>query len=292
MGNELIRSSSFVYNRLKFLQSCLDTLPPSERPDWSMEAELRRSGSSSRIDTAELSQPLTTAIQIILVDLFRILGVEFAAVVGHSSGEVVAAYAAGYISAGDAIKIAYYRGFHAKRMTSPRGAMLSVGLSFELARKLCEQPTFRGRLYAAAENSSTNTTLSGDLDAILQARSIFLSQKMFCRPLKIDIAYHSAHMIEVADSCTTSLRGSPVTMSVPEDNPCVWRSTVYPGRSMDNVGDISDAYWRDNLVAPVMFATALKDAVDADISAVLEIGPHPVLKSVGKTSCPTDESHD
>ena len=70
-----------------------------------------------------------------LVDLLRLANVHFGAVVGHSSGEIAAAYAAGYITARDAICIAYYRGLHCKRAASPngniKGGMLAAGTSME-----------------------------------------------------------------------------------------------------------------------------------------------------------------
>ncbi|KAJ5922013.1 hypothetical protein N7516_009716 [Penicillium verrucosum] len=90
MGAALIRSSQF--------------------PEWRLTDEIFAGADTSRIAEAAVSQPLCTAIQIVLVDLLQSAGLTFASVVGHSSGEIAAAYAAGLISAHDAIRIAYYRG--------------------------------------------------------------------------------------------------------------------------------------------------------------------------------------
>src|SRR4029077_4292414 len=105
MGGHLIRSSAFVRERLEKLEESLATLPETDRPTWSLKEATLADASSSRIGEAALSQPLCTAIQIILADLLRSAGIEFTAVVGHSSGEIAAAYAAGFISAHDAIRI-------------------------------------------------------------------------------------------------------------------------------------------------------------------------------------------
>lgn len=64
----------------------------------------------SRVDEAEFSQPLCTALQVALVDLVAAWKVTAGAVVGHSSGEIAAAYAAKAVSAEDAWRLAYYRG--------------------------------------------------------------------------------------------------------------------------------------------------------------------------------------
>ncbi|EAQ85577.1 hypothetical protein CHGG_06830 [Chaetomium globosum CBS 148.51] len=88
-----------------------------------------------------------TSASIVLVDLLYAAGVEFAAVVGHSSGEIAAAYAAGMISAEEAIKIAYYRGWCLQRYVSAQGRIMAVGTSLENGSELCGLQEFDGRLY-------------------------------------------------------------------------------------------------------------------------------------------------
>ena len=85
---------------------------------------------------------MCTAIQVVLVDLLQAAGITFSAVVGHSSGEIGAAYAAGLISDHDAIRIAYYRGLHVRlagdSIDGQKGAMLAVGTSLEDAQDLIQ----------------------------------------------------------------------------------------------------------------------------------------------------------
>jgi hybrid polyketide synthase/nonribosomal peptide synthetase ACE1 len=139
MGRELILSSSFVENIVDELELSLAELPESSRPEWSLKREMLAQGKESRIGEGLMSQPLCTAVQVILVNLLTKASVSFSAVVGHSSGEIGAAYAAGFISAHDAIRIAYYRGFYAKfakGANGERGSMLAVGTSMEDAEEL------------------------------------------------------------------------------------------------------------------------------------------------------------
>ena len=95
MGAQLIKSSQFAQERIRSLEESLTTLPQADRPEWSLLHEMLGHGDTSRQSEAEMSQPLCTALQIILVDILRTAGITFKAVVGHSSGEIAAAYAAG-----------------------------------------------------------------------------------------------------------------------------------------------------------------------------------------------------
>src|SRR5204862_767415 len=137
MGAGLIRLSNHARSVIQELDQSLASLPKTDRPQWTIIEELLAGSATSRIGEAALAQPLSTAVQIVLVDLLRSAGIKISAVIGHSSGEMAAAYAAGFISASDAIRIAYYRGLFAKLASGPegqRGAMLAVGTSFEDAK--------------------------------------------------------------------------------------------------------------------------------------------------------------
>lgn len=134
MSRELLSSSRVFRDSVQRLQKVLDECP--DPPSWSIKNELMASASDSRLQEAAVSQPLCTALQIGLVDLLKVSGVEFHGVVGHSSGEIGAAYAAGRLTARDAILIAYYRGVHAKLasgLNGSKGSMMAAGLDVEEA---------------------------------------------------------------------------------------------------------------------------------------------------------------
>ncbi|KAI0172766.1 lovastatin nonaketide synthase [Hypoxylon sp. FL1284] len=251
MGARLIRSSPFVRVKIQQLEESLATLPPDDRPTWSLFHEMVAGADTSRVAEAALSQPLCTAIQIVLIDLLQAAGITFSSVVGHSSGEIAAAYAAGFFSAHDAIRIVYYRGLYARlagnEENGQKGAMLAAGVSW-------------GSLAIAAYNSSASITLSGDVDAI----------KKFARLLKVDVAYHSHHMIPCGDSYINALHACGVRVNYERSSTCSWFSSVFPSANgTEPFEGLQDIYWRDNMANTVF---------DEKINVALEVGPHPALK--------------
>ncbi|RYP33861.1 hypothetical protein DL767_004591 [Monosporascus sp. MG133] len=241
-------------------------------------------------DSAEMSrndpQYSLSTRAIALVDLLKASGITFNAVVGHSSGEIAAAYAAGYLTAKDAIRIAYYRGLHSylsKAANGQPGKMMAVGMTLAEAEKFCAREEFLGRLKVAASNSQSSITLSGDADAIDEAKAFLDVQKTFSRVLKVDKAYHSHHMEPSSRAYLESLRQcdiEPQRMSVEGD--CNWYSSVHGlnGRSIHDPDAFRDIYWADNMIKPVLFSQALSRAVQEEncFDIVLEVGPHPALK--------------
>lgn len=283
MGADIVESSPAAKGVLEELQQSLNNLPVDDRPPWSLMDELLAPAETSRISEAELSQPLCTAVQIMLVTLLRSAGVAFDAVVGHSSGEIAAAYAAGILSASDAIRIAYYRGFHLHRARGPdgqAGAMMAAGTSFEDAKELCGLDSFEGRLCVAASNSKASVTISGDADAIQEAKDVFDVEQKFARLLKVDKAYHSHHMLPCSDPYIRSLQGCAIQVYDQRESQCAWISSVY-GDHIANVTDcLHDTYWSSNMVRPVLFSQALSCALSekGPFDCVIEVGPHPALK--------------
>lgn len=292
MGAELVESSHFAASRIVELDAALQNLPiASSRPSWTLRHQLLAAKESSRIAEAALSQPLCTAVQIILVDILREAGISFTAVVGHSSGEIGAAYAAGFVSAQDAIRIAYFRGVHAKLASSPsihtpRGAMMAIGASFEDAKALCRGDRFAGRMQLAAVNSSSSVTISGDEDAIDEAEKVLQAKGAFARKLKVDTAYHSAHMASCAQPYLTSLAScglKPIQQR--QGMATTWFSSVCEGTSM-TAERLTNQYWADNMCNTVLFAGAIAEAVKQNgaFDMAIEVGPSPALKGPATTT--------
>ncbi|KAI1800660.1 putative hybrid NRPS/PKS enzyme [Daldinia bambusicola] len=286
MGAELIETSPEASRIITRLDQSLQSLPPQDRPKWTLRDHLLASTESSQVNTALISQPLCTAIQVMLVDLLRAAGITFSAVVGHSSGEIGAAYASGYLSGEDAIRIAYYRGLHLRSVSGKKGAMMAVGTSFEDLTELCELPAFEGRVCVAASNSSASVTLSGDADAVDEVKEVLNAEKKFARLLKVDRAYHSHHMQPCAEPYIRSLQTCCIKPKRRTD--CRWVSSVFV-QDIDEVSDtesLGGNYWVSNLVKPVMFAEALKKTIGSQkdglssspYDLIVEVGPHPALK--------------
>lgn len=279
MGREIIESSSFARAILDELDAALATLPSEDKPEWKLKDQLLLDESQSRLHEPVISQSLTTAIQILLVHLLKAAGIKLHAIVGHSSGEIGAAFAAGFISAEDAIRNAYYRGFHARRSGSDvkQGAMLAASVLLDEADALCNLANFKGRVTIAAINSSSGVTFSGDLDAIEEIESRFRGAGIACKRLFVKIAYHSHHMVPSVTPYADSLARTTGTNHATKNERVAWFSSVHPGGQKTSV---CSQYWSENMVRPVRFQDAIHAAVK-EIGVpdlVLEVGPQPVLE--------------
>ena len=183
MGISLIRSSPLFSAVMRECECHLSELP--DRPCWSIIEELLKPQEASNIHKAEYSQPLYTALQLGLVTVFGSWGLTPDAVIGHSSGEIAAAYATGSISMRDAIVTSYYRGLVlGKASHEPAGAMCAVGLDHHDTETLIHG--YAGRVQIAAVNSATSRTLSGDRDAIQEIVEELVQKNNFCRKLRVD----------------------------------------------------------------------------------------------------------
>jgi acyl transferase domain-containing protein len=142
----------------------------------------------SRVHEAEFSQPLCAAIQIVLVNSLQHADIYPEVAIGHSSGEIAAAYAVGILSLREAITISYYRGLATKNLPQA-GGMAAIGLGASAV-----EPFLNAGTTIAAENSPASTTVSGDVKAIEQLVSTIqqANQDVFARKLKVDMAYHSS----------------------------------------------------------------------------------------------------
>ncbi|KAJ5431497.1 Acyl transferase/acyl hydrolase/lysophospholipase [Penicillium cf. griseofulvum] len=192
MGGSMIHNSAYPASKksIQDLDSHLQAL--THALEWSIEEELLKGLDTSRLGSSKLSLPLCTAIQVALIDTFASVGVHPAAVVGHSSGEVAAAYASGAITPNEAITIAFYRGQASKAQTRP-GSMAAIGMSTEGI-----QEYLQAGVVVACENSPKSVTLAGDANAIANAVARINNAHLdvLARQLKADKAYHSHHMTD------------------------------------------------------------------------------------------------
>ncbi|PSN60130.1 hypothetical protein BS50DRAFT_536013 [Corynespora cassiicola Philippines] len=283
MGRELMRTCYLFQSSLEACAKALSNLP--DGPSWCLRDAMLTAESLPNVLPAGIAQPMCTAIQIALVDLIRAVGIEFSAVVGHSSGEIAAAYAAGILSMRDALSIAYHRGSVAHLASGPTGqggAMMVIGMSLDKAVGLCSQTRFLGRLEVAASNAPSSTTLSGDKDAIREAKELLEEENVFTNVLSIDVAYHSRHMVPCAERYAALLQQLDIQ---PQSTPsrCVWYSSVRSGIDVAREGkeQFKSQYWVDNMVEPVLFHQALQSTLGhcPDFALALEIGPHPAMRT-------------
>lgn len=272
VGHSIFRQSMHASDRILRDLGC----------PWSLVEELFEIDKSlSRINQSNISHPATTALQIALVDLLRSLDIAPSAVLGHSSGEIGAAYAAGILSHDVAIKISYYRSIVSgisKKTLAMKGAMLAVGLGEDKVKPFI-QTLSSGKVVIACSNSPTSTTISGDEAAILELQRTLENRSIFTRKLKVDTAYHSHHMEVVASQYLNMLAGLAHNDA---DYNILFVSSVTAEKKSKNFGP---AYWVDNLVSKVRFSDALNFLCQAELSEsitsskyiLVEIGPHSTL---------------
>ncbi|KAI9748439.1 MAG: hypothetical protein M1835_001796, partial [Candelina submexicana] len=279
MGKILIDQSPIFKAILLECERLLATLP--DAPNWSIFKELAKDDANTNVYRSTYSQPLCSALQLGLVALWRSWGLVPTAVVGHSSGEIAASYAAGMISLRDAIVTAYYRGLYLSNVASTSspnqrsGGMCAVGLSEEDAVRALEG--FQGRVQLAAVNGPSSCTLSGDKDAIELLVKDFNQAKVFCRELRVDMAYHSHHMLSAASRYERALMDAKVSSSSSPAT-CDMFSSV-TGKLMV-LTECLPLYWKQNMVSTVRFGAALTACIrdHPEVSMVIEIGPHSALK--------------
>ncbi|RAH60136.1 polyketide synthase [Aspergillus piperis CBS 112811] len=206
MAKELFSNCSVFESTIKYLDSCLQTLAPKDTPTWTLEGILRGKENHD-ISAAEISQPLCTAVQIALTNMLKDWGVSPETVVGHSSGEIGAAYATGAIDARQAIFAAYFRGAVVSEV-SAEGSMVAVGLGKDQAQAIVEECGLTESAIVACANSPESTTVSGDADAIYSLLRVFQKRGIWARKLMTGgTAYHSHHMKAISGQVNGQVHG-------------------------------------------------------------------------------------
>ncbi|KAH7311404.1 hypothetical protein B0I35DRAFT_357003 [Stachybotrys elegans] len=288
MGRTALQEFPIVLETLQRLDIILGRIEP--KPSFSIVDLLQADPevSAARISEAEVAQPLCTAIQIALVDLFSKWDIAPEVSIGHSSGEIGAAYAAGLISAPEAILAAFCRG-RAVHEKSPSGSMLAVGLGRDQVQAYL--PEDSAEVCIACENSPNSVTLSGQADGISKVYAKLKDEGVFARELKTGRAYHSPHMAAVGPTYDAILADALKVLS--EDDLLWCRSRTQMISSVTGELVTSDqlppGYWRANLQQRVLFDTAVhrmgSDSSFKDIGLVVEVGPHAALSGPFKQIC-------
>ncbi|KAJ5345682.1 hypothetical protein N7452_003686 [Penicillium brevicompactum] len=249
--------------------------------DWNAADLLISRDHSLHLEDPTLAHPLCTILQIAAVDLLRSWNVVPNLVVGHSSGEIPAAYAAGLISRKSAWRIAYYRGVVSKAQESKGGSMMAVKTDEETLRQYIDSEVPGGSLAIACANSPSNFTVSGDATALMKLQEVMERDGVMAKHLGVQNAYHSSHMeAAVADYLRLIGNIEDDNEMLKHDVPVTMISSV-TGRKVDRYFARTAAYWTTNLAFPVHFSQAIRAMMQSTTQPVdlLEIGPHAVLKS-------------
>ena len=285
-GSQWPRMGAQLYYRYPAYTSAIldaDRILTALGAPWSLIAELEKVEEDSSINHPSISQPACTALQIALVDLLYSWGVVTNSVMGHSSGEIAAAYAAGILDMESCMAIAYHRGVVATSLIDNpgevNGGMLAVGASEEDAQGLIDAKTdIIGDCTIACINSLQSVTISGDAPRIAQISALADTRSIWNRRLKVDVAYHSQQMRTVA-----AQYASLIGEIIPKQEANIEFHSSLRGYPVEAAA-LDTSYWVDNLISPVRFSQAFtsfsapkKDSKQG-VELAIEIGPHSTLQ--------------
>ncbi|HEX6442119.1 MAG TPA: SDR family NAD(P)-dependent oxidoreductase, partial [Stellaceae bacterium] len=262
---------SAIYRASAAFRAAIGDADAALRPalGWSA-AELIEAGvDAERLVRADVAQPLLFAIQVGIVTLLRDLGIEAAAHLGHSVGEIGAAWAAGALTLEDAARVVAARSRNQER-TRGAGRMAALALSGEDARELLAE--IGSPLEVGAINSGRSVTVSGSSEGIDALGAEARRRGIGFRALDLEFAFHAAAMDPIREDLLAELSG----LSSQAPRSCLI-STV-TGEPV-GAGLLDANYWWLNIRKPVRFAEATAALVEEGCRIFVEIGPNPVLQA-------------
>lgn len=262
MGRQLYRTEPVFKEAMDRCSTALSPLT-----GWSLIDLIYNESFATKVDETCIAQPGIFSVQVALAALLKSWGIEPDCVVGHSAGEVGAAYIAGALSFDDAIRVIYHRS-RLQQTTEGMGKMLAVGLS-----ESALQPYLEGwetKVSIGAINSDDTITLAGDETALTAIAAKLDDKGIFARFLKVGVPYHSPVMNQLKEPLIESLQG----IVVREPHTLLY-STV--SGAVTQPDDWSPPYWADNIRKPVLFKAAVDAIARKGIRVFLEVAPHPAL---------------
>ena len=274
MGAQLLDSSP-VFG--EHLHRCAQAL--AEHVEWSLIDVIRGAPGAPGLDRVDVVQPALWAVMVSLAELWRSLGVTPDAVIGHSQGEIAAAYVAGALSLQDAARVVALRSRLLVQL-SGRGGMVSLACGLPRAEQLIA--AWGERLNIATANGLSAVVVSGEVDALAELMQRSEADGIRARRIDVDYASHSVQVDAIRDSLAEALDGI-----APRSSSVAFFSTV-TGELMDTAGLGAD-YWFRSIRQTVQFERAIRSACDAGYQAFIESSPHPVLTAAIEETMPDGE---
>ncbi|MFD8396336.1 type I polyketide synthase, partial [Streptomyces sp. NPDC059680] len=264
MASALLDASPVFAARIDECAAALDPLT-----DWSLVDVLRQVPGAPSLERVDVVQPALFAVMVSLAELWRSAGVEPAAVLGHSQGEIAAACVAGILSLEDAARVVALRSQAIGRVLAGRGGMVSVALPVAAVR---ERIAVWGeeRVSVAAVNGPSSVVVSGEPRALEELLAACEAEGIRARRVPVDYASHSAQVDLLREELLQLLAGvEPQPARVP------FLSTV-TGRWVEGP-ELAAGYWFDNLRRTVELDGAVRMLVEQGFGAFVECSAHPVL---------------
>ena len=252
-------------------RSAIEEVDTVLRPDlgWSVVALLENTVDATAMARADVAQPLLFAVQVAIVHALHKAGVDASGYVGHSVGEIAAAWAAGALSLVEAGRVVVARSRHQQR-TQGQGRMAAMALAGDAAQDFLEELDSPAQV--AALNATHSVTISGPSAEIDRLEGEARRRGVWFRTLDLDFAFHSRQMDPIRADLLSSLTG------LSSRRPKARLVSTVTGQAVE--GEQLDAeYWWRNIRSPVRFAEAIAQLIDEDYRIFLEIGPSAILQS-------------
>ncbi|CAF4216355.1 unnamed protein product [Rotaria sp. Silwood2] len=242
----------------------------------------------SRINDTNIAQPAIFAIQVALTALWSSWGVRPKAIIGHSVGEIAAAFVAGRLTLKEAIQVIYHRSRLQHYNTNQGGRMLSVFLGEEEINKMITG--VQDKVAIAAINSPKSITLSGDSDVLEKIYDTLTTTipHVFKTWLRIENAFHSQQMerFNIHEELIQSLVDIKGDVRNNEFDKTFSNAVLYSSVTGTRADECvyNSEYWWKNIRNPVLFSNAiqsiLSDTTPSNrIQVFLEISAHPALSA-------------
>ncbi|WP_443050286.1 SDR family NAD(P)-dependent oxidoreductase [Streptomyces sp. NBC_00236] len=263
MAVELLASSPVFADRMR---ECADALAPFT--DWDLLDVVHQRPGAPTLEEVDVVQPVLWAVMVSLAGLWRACGVEPAAVVGHSQGEIAAACVAGALSLEDGARVVALRSRIIRQDLAGRGGMMSVALPSAEAESVMRG--WGDRLQIAVVNSPASTVVCGEKEALDELYTHLEAQGVQARRIPVDYASHSVFVEEIRDRLLAE-----IAEVKPRPSTTTFYSTV-TGGPLDTTA-LDAGYWYENLRRTVRFEDTTRAMLDDGFTLFVEASPHPGL---------------
>ncbi|MEP6670776.1 MAG: beta-ketoacyl synthase N-terminal-like domain-containing protein, partial [Chthoniobacter sp.] len=263
MGRELMRHEPVFRETM---ERCAKAMKPHAR--FSLLEELGRSEETSQMHRTEIAQPSIFAMQVALAALWKSWGVEPAAIVGHSVGEIAAACVAGVFSIEEGARIIVLRSRFMDGCARGEGTMLAVGLGEDEAKTLISRHD--RTVTIAAINGPRSLTLAGPRLSLEAMVAELEPQGVFARLVRVDHPFHHPLMRPASEELETAIADLE-----PQAETTPFFSTVTGDRCAGEA--CGPEHWGQGVRQPVQFASAVNALAEFGVDVWLEIGAHPAL---------------
>ncbi|RQR70197.1 type I polyketide synthase [Burkholderia sp. Bp9015] len=237
---------------------------------------MREGMSAEWLVSTENAQPLLFAIQVGMTSVIDARGMRYDAAIGHSVGEIAAAWVTGALSLVDAVRVIKVRS-RAQALTRGSGRMAAVGIGETAARELIASHGLAKLVEVAGVNSPDSVTLAGTLQGLQALEASLRGGGKFFQMLDLDYAFHSSHMNRIEPVVLAELAGirpRPVSGKVG------FVSTVTGGALPGN--ELDARYWWRNIREPVRFGAGIAHLIAEGVRLFVEVSPHSILRTYMK----------